>query len=261
MTRKPICFDSSIDTYVGCPDYRKLGFSGVSLVSAWGLNKTLPDGSIEWGRIDPETCRYAANHPTWWTGREKDMIVLDEETLDHHHPDFLIRDANHDQLIEAVRIYRESHPGNAIGVYGIMPERNYASMKPNSPEGKVWKQRNRELLSNIDNGTGKKTKKSLSAIVDRVFCSCYGWEDYPIGWENWIAYSTNSIKEATIYDKPVFVYLCPQKEPATGEPFVHYTNGTWKKMLDWSIANPLVDGVVIYQVVQPETVWNESAPW
>lgn len=252
---KPILFDTSMLTYTDGPDYHSLGFGSATLVSQWGLHATLPDGSVDYTRVDPETCRYCAYHPTWWVDKKTDMIVLDEESLDHFHPDARVRDEHHDQLIEAIRIYRKAHPGLAIGCYGIMPQRSYASIQAkSSPDYKAWQKRNKMLLTNIDNETGKTNRRGLSSYVDRICCSCYGWDSF----ENWEKYTRNSITEAAIYDKPIFVYLCPQKE-ADGFPF--YNEGTWGRMLEMVLENKLVDGIIVYQVLQAGDKFDESARW
>ena len=250
---KPILFDTSMAMYTNAPDFRSLGFGSATLVSDWGL---FAENDVS--KIDFEACRYASNHPTWWADKASDMIVLDEEHLDHHATDARVRDQNHDQLIEAIQIYRKAHPGLAIGCYGIMPERSYASiLTKSSSQYKTWQARNKQLLTNLDNETGKTTKRGLASYVDRVCCSCYGWDSF----ELWDKYTRNSITEASIYNKPIFVYLCPQKEPGTGEPWLFYEDGTWAKMLETVLKNKLVDGVIVYQALQAGSKFDESARW
>lgn len=249
--RKPILFDTSRLAIINPPDYQSFGFGHATTVHNWGLY-AIENGVYDLSRIDLNACRIAANSKDWWS-KLQGMIVLDEEYLDHNAPDKMTRDHNHDQLIEAIKIYRLAHPGLAIAMYGIMPERSYASLLPKTHDDyKKWQARNRELLSNVDNTTGEKERKGLSAYVDRVCPSCKGWGG---SFSDWHRYMTQQVAEAKIYNKPIFPFLMPQLDLAN-EKYPYYNDGTWGKMLDATLSNDNVDGVIVYQEALTPT-WKE----
>lgn len=267
--KKPICFDTSFQSFKNAPDLKSHGLHSATLINGWGLNKTFSDGSSDLSQIDFDTCRYAANHPTFWKGREADMIVLDEESLPVHTEDRCHRDHIHDQLIEAVKIYREAHPGCAIGYYAMMPEDNFYGPLGNSGLPKwvhykeyydAWLVRNKHFRTNVDDKTLRTNNRGLAAYVDRVMPAVYPYLPLPEYMTEWKIILDGNVKEATKYGKPVIPYLCPQfVDREAGFPYV--PAGVWKEMLEHALANDNVDGVCVYQVVNPELNFDYEANW
>lgn len=261
----PIYFDTSYTQFTGAPSLESHGLHSATLVSSWGLFDE-PDTS----KISFEKCRYAANHPTFWLGRESDMIVLDCETIDLHCEDLPLRDHNHDQLIEAVRIYREAHPGCAIGYYSELPQGNfygglYKTGDPIWSHYKAyyeqWVRNNKHPLTNLDDATLGRTKNGLCSVVDRVFPSCYlpllGDINADRAFDLWTASHDENVRQAVQYQKPIIVYLCPQFENTA----TYLPAGMFGRMIGHSLRNPSVDGVCVYQSVVPGTPFDASSDW
>ena len=260
---KPIHFDTSYQTFIGAPRLQDHGLHSASMVSLWGLF----DGD-DYSRISYDACRRVANHPTWWSGRESDMIVLDCEVIPLHASSRTERDAAHDQLIEAVKIYREAHPGNAIGYYSELPQLDFYGSLGNcghqmwvhyKPHYENWVRNNKQFLYNYDDNI-RTNNKGLAAVVDRVFPSVYpnaahkDWSDW-MQW--WMVVLDGNVEQAEQYQKPIYVYLSPQWDGRSE----YLQPGRWKQMLEYTLANKSVDGVVVYQSVAVGTVFDSSAAW
>lgn len=255
---KKIAFDTSLDGFQNLPDLRGLGFARASLVTGWGLYRKV-GGEYDLDHIDMETAKRAANHPTWWKGRESDMIVLDEEALELHSDDLPVRDHQHDQLIECLQIYRQAHPGNAIGYYSRLPQRWPAFSGNEDASIAAWRARNRQFLQNVDDRTLQQTNRGLAAHVDRVFPSLYWWYELPGRFDDYTRFVDRNLEEAAIYNKPVFAYLCPQQQQPG---FAYWQPGVWRRMLEYVLHHSLVDGVVIHVVVNADNKqWNDRSDW
>lgn len=270
--KKPLWFDTSIETFVDGPALADHGILKATLMSLWGFLATNSDGTYDYSHIDMDTVRRVANHPTWWETRKNDMLVLDLEVLDVNHPDWPYRDHIHDQLIEACQIYREAHPNIAIGYYGEIPR--LAFYEPlywkNQHTGQwdqykeayaKWHKVNRQALTNLDDDTLKITQKGLCAVVDRVFPSCYHPEQsvlpMPQSLQWWKDSHDGNIEESLRYQKPIIAYLCPQYN-GSGP---YFETGVWKEMLSHSLHHPYVDGVCVYQAVPAGTKFDANADW
>lgn len=260
---KPIHFDTSYTTLQNAPRLQDHGLHSATLVSQWGLF----DGD-DLSHISYEACRRVANHPEWWIGRESDMIVLDCEVIPLHSTSRKERDAAHDQLIEAVKIYREAHPGNAIGYYSELPQLDFYGPLGNSglPEWahykahyESWVRNNKQFLYNYDDNI-RTNNKGLAAVVDRVFPSVYPtlahkyWTDW-MQW--WMIVLDGNVEQAEQYQKPIYTYLSPQWD-GKGE---YVQPGRWKQMLEYALANRSVDGIVVYQSIPVGTEFNADAAW
>jgi len=268
MPNKPVYFDSTIEVFTNRPDLRSLGFAQVTLITAWGLHGRIGN-TYDFTRLNLDTCRTVANYPGWWDSRKSDAIVLDEEHMPMHTDDLVARDVVHDQLIEAVRVYRLAHPGVAIGYYAKMPELDfYSSLKRKFPNGgwgdqsaaQAWLEHNRQFVENVNNRNLTYHRRGLLSQVDRVYPSVYQhWTNGDVmdPFEVWKVVHDGNVEQAEQYQKPIMPYLSP-KLHGGGE---YLPAGTWQKMLEHSLDHPSVDGVVIFQGTNVTTEWDESATW
>lgn len=265
---KPIWFDTSITGFTGTPDLSAFGMHSATLVTSWGFFRAFGK-EYDYSHVDFDTCKRVSQDQKFWAGRESDMIVLDIETFDLHTPDLPLRDTIHDQLIEAVQIYRDAHPGVAIGYYGNLPQVAFYPPLYGSdpiwahykPYYETWVANNKQVFSNLDDATLEKTQKGLCAAVDRVFPSCYHADKIalpmPANLKWWKAMHDGNITESLQYQKPVIAYLTPQYL-GKGE---YFPAGVWKEMLLHSLNNKNVDGVCVYQSVTAGTEFDPAANW
>ena len=264
MVRKPIYFDTANDVFVGMPDLREIGFARATLMGDWGHFRRIGD-EYDYSNVDPETAKITASYPGYWDDKLMDMIVLDEESIPVHTDDLPQRDVYHDQLIEVVRIFREAHPGLAIGHYAKMPESNfYGPLIKAQGEGwgpisyyEEWLEHNKQWLSNLNDSTLKKTRRGLASQVDRVLPALYNHWNQGDWMAIWKIVHDGVIEEAEKYHKPIMPYLSPQFKGFAP----YYEPGEWAEMLGYSLAHPSVDGVVIFQSIPIGTQWDESASW
>ena len=264
---KPIWFDTSITNFKNSPKLTDFGLHSATLMNTWGFFRVL-GGVEDYSHIDMETCKRVANHPTYWIGKESDMIVLDVEVLDMHTDDLCQRDLNHDQHIQALEIYREAHPGCAIGYYSTMPELDYYGPLGNSgipgwshykEHYEKWVARNKHFLTNVNNGDLTVRQHGLADVVDRVFPSVYQPIQLPLP-ENmrwWKIVHDGNVEEAAKYRKPIVMYLCPQYEDTTN----YLPAGSFREMLSHSVSHPQVTGVCIYQSVVGNPEFDATADW
>lgn len=266
---KPIWFDTSINSLKNAPDLSAFGMHSATLITAWGFFRKV-GGEYDYSHIDMDTVRYAANHPKFWIGKEADMIVLDMESLDLHVADLPLRDVHHDQLIETVQIYRDAHPGIAIGYYSALPQNAFypplymtgdplwAHYKPHYEE---WVANNKHVMTNLDDSTLETTRKGICSVVDRVFPACYSGRNEPLPMPEtmqwWKASFDGNITESLQYQKPIIPYLSPQYQ-GRGE---YFPAGVWREMLTHALDHKYVDGVCIYQAVVAGTEFDSTANW
>ncbi len=265
---KPIWFDTSITSYNNAPDLSAFGLHSATLMSSWGFFRKL-GSEYDFSHIDMDTCKRVANHPTYWAGKESNMIVLDVEVIDLHSDDLPYRDHVHDQFIEAVQIYRQAHPGVAIGYYSEMPQNAFYPPLYGTdpvwdhyePYHERWTANNKHVLTNLDDATLNESRKGLCSVVDRVFPSCYSGSKVALPMpENirwWKLSHDGNIAESLQYQKPIIAYLTPQYQ-GRGE---YFPAGVWKEMLTHSLTNKNVDGVCVYQSVVAGAEFDPSANW
>jgi hypothetical protein len=266
---KPIWFDTSIQQFKNAPDIKSVGLHSATMMSSWGFFRKL-GGEYDFSHVDMETCKRVANDPQFWIGKEANMLVLDLEVIDLHSDDLPYRDHVHDQFIEAVQIYRNAHPGIAIGYYSELPQNAFYPPLYASGDSvwshyktawETWTKNNKQVLTNLDDATLSVTQKGLCSVVDRVFPSCYSGSKAALPMpENirwWKLSHDGNIAESLQYQKPIIAYLTPQYQ-GRGE---YFPAGVWTEMLLHSINNKNVDGVCVYQAVVAGTEFDPAANW
>lgn len=265
---KPIWFDTSITGFANAPDLRTFGMHSATLMTAWGFFRKL-GGEYDFSHIDMDTVKRVAQEQKFWDGKESDMVVLNVEALDLHTPDLPLRDHYHDQMIEAVQIYRNAHPGLAFGFYGVLPQNAFypplygtdAVWDHYKPHYDTWVANNKHVLSNLDDLTLETTCKGICSVVDRVFPACYSGSKaalpMPGALKYWKASYDGNVTESLQYQKPIIAYLTPQYQ-GRGE---YFDAGVWREMLQHALNNKCVDGVCIYQAVVAGTAFNPNAAW
>ena len=248
--------DQTMDSYANPPDYRGLGFSGMTRVTSWGLHRK-QGGQYVTERIDLATCRRVADpikYPEFWQ-HAGEPIVLNEERLQLHSEDLVDRDYNRDQLIDALEIYRSFHPGVSIGYYGRMPDRRYAPNETPESEGyKAWQKRNASFLGGVNgdlsNGRG------LATYVDRMYPSLYTLrKDMVDNFVLWKQYVDRNIEEALKYHKPVYPFVNPQNRNKTALP-----KGVFRHQMEYLLSKP-IDGLVLFHNVASGEPWINPYWW
>lgn len=258
--KKPIYFTNTISAYKNAPDVVSLGFAQSVLLTSWALFRNVPGSGYDTDHIDMDAVRKAASNTTWWEKYRGQMIVIDEESLPWYTDDRPQRDHIHDQLIEAVQIVRQYHPGVAIGYYMRMPNRDYwiAIGSKKAKAYKEWQERNTQTLSNLDDMSLTETRLGVAKQVDRVFPSLYSFYDMPANMAAWKLYADRNIEQALIYQKPIIPYLCPnQQQPG----YPQYAAGIFKEQVEHVLSNPAVDGVTIFPIITPNEQFDENWDW
>jgi hypothetical protein len=256
---KPIYIDSSIEGFSGIPDFEAQGFARSTLVTAWGLFARIGN-QYDSDHIDLEVCRRVAHDKAYWKGRETHSIVLNEESLEWNGTDRLRLDHIHDQLIDAVKIYRVAHPGKVIGFYARMPVRDYwtPQLPASHADWAKWRASNRQFDKNLNNETLAVIPKGPACYVDRLYPSLYMSYALPDKMGEYKKFVDANLAEAATYKKPIIAYLSPQQQI---DGFPMFPRASWREMLRYVYGHPLVDGISVFVLPTGDTKWNESSEW
>ncbi|MEM6394366.1 MAG: hypothetical protein AAF797_16490 [Planctomycetota bacterium] len=142
--------------------------------------------------VHHETVRRLAESITEPNG----LVCINVEHWHAGHHDPAIAEAAIDRYVDLLRTFREhAPPGTRIGLYAMLPHRDYWAPVLNRPDELAhWERRNRRL-------------DRLAQEVDVIFPSLYTfYDDLP----NWTVYAEANIAAAKAYGKPVIPFLWPQ---------------------------------------------------
>lgn len=220
------------------PNLAKYGLKNIIVAyeaSLW------PSGA---SRTQPNTSYIATSYIPKVRNLNPDVIVIDIETwpLKAGMTASEIT-ANITKFKKVIAVFRRELPKTKIGLYLVMPERNW--LAPCGDPAKIasrtksWHERNLKL-------------KPLADAVDIIFPSLYTFYSDPTCWNK---YAAANIKEARIYGKPVWAFLW-MKVHTTG---ANITSTFWRQQLDTVYG--LADGLVIWSMASSTDKWSYTAPW
>lgn len=220
--------------FVDMPDFANLGLKRVRVVYSGEMwPKGAKRGEPDLGHLTRSTIPKVK--------REKPgLVIVDIEhwSLDHSRGEDVER--NIARYVSVLDTFRAQLPGSRIGLYGMVPIRNYwAPVKNDTRALSDWRDDNRRLAP-------------LAAAVDIVFPSLYTFYEDREGWQT---YAAANIAEARQYGKPVYPFLWPQYHK--GEQQIDA--GFWRLQLDTVYDS--ADGLVIWSPARGRPRWNPDAPW
>lgn len=180
-----------------------------------------------------------------WMHRERSpkLVVVDIE----HWPVYNVPPVRVHESIgkfsRVVGIIREEAPGLQLGLYGVLPIRDYWTPVLNDPQRmSYWRAANARL-------------HDLASNVDAIFPSLYTFYDRP---DEWKKYAEASLLEARRYGKPVYAFLWPRFHESNKRLGGSLVSGAfWRLQLE--VARQHADGVVIWDSARKP--WRENAPW
>jgi sugar phosphate isomerase/epimerase len=225
-----IVFDALL--HAGKPDNRARGLVPIS----WVGDIWRPGVSMD--TVDEAQVRAVFAHKADKSG----FYYLDIENWPLLSVSPAIREKSIAKLARVIDLAHNALPLAHIGFYGILPGITYWPLLRHDPAYREWQEVNRELVP-------------LSSSVDAVFPSLYTFYDDPDGWKK---YARQTLIEARIYKKPVYVFLWPQFHDSNPElRGKEVPRAFWRAELD--LCAELADGVVLWGGWQD--TWNENAAW
>jgi hypothetical protein len=163
------------------------------------------------------------------------------------------------KLIEVLDWMRDERPTLKLGVYSLLPVRDYwvpvtylkAKQDPSTPRGKID-----QLARDYDRWSRATdfVRERLAAKVDFVCPSLYTFYDDEAGWE---LYARANLEESHKAGKPVYPFLWMQYHGETGVGGKFIGADVWRRQLD--VCRSHADGVVIWGGWKRR--WDENAPW
>ena len=154
--------------------------------------------------------------------------------------------ANINKFKQVISVFRQGLPNTKIGLYLIMPERNW--LAPCGDPAKVasrtaaWHQRNLKL-------------QPLADAVDIIFPSLYAFYDDSKSIACWPKYAVANLNEARTYGKPVWAFLWMKYKATNGWIPASF----WRTQLETVYAN--ADGMAIWSMASSTDKWSWTAPW
>ena len=148
-----------------------------------------------------------------------------------------------------VTLYKEQFPDVQLGLYAMLPIRNYydSLKQPSSKDYQTWHERNRELVA-------------IAEKVDIIFPSLY---TFTSNQDDWVKYAIENIREAKKYGKPVYPYLWPQYHVSSRNKLEYISSEFWELQLN--TVKEHADGVVIWGGWDHENnrqfEWDNEAGW
>lgn len=166
-----------------------------------------------------------------------------------------------DRLILCLRAVRETNPTLRIGLYRLVPERNWKV-----PLYHYWKDRadrpsefrNDEYWQRREDrwDANNERVERLAEHVDVVFPSLYSFTDDPDQWE---LYARMNIEAARRYGKPVYPFIWPRYHAGAlngvGGTSVSYD--MWSRQLQ--VLHYIADGTVVWS--SGNDVFRSDDPW
>lgn len=152
-------------------------------------------------------------------------------------------------FIDTIKRYKAAMPGKKIGLYGVLPIRNYYdAINQDSPGYFKWK-------SSVEN------LADIAREVDVVFPSLY---TFTTNQDEWVKYAESNIRAAKQFNKPVIPLIWPQYHQSNKvvglEPI---PADFWRLQLETIAAN--ADGVIIWGGWDTKNrkryKWDDNAEW
>jgi hypothetical protein len=169
-----------------------------------------------------------------------DLVVIDVEHWDLNRLPADAVQRNVERYVALLDAFRAQLPTARIGLYGMVPIRNYwTPVRGNAGELSAWRAENERL-------------KPIAEAADVIFPSLYTfYEDR----DGWVEYAKANIAEAKQYGRPVYPFVWPQYhkswKPIDGD--------FWRLQLE-TVFNS-ADGMVIWTPARGRPRWNPEAAW
>lgn len=230
-------FDAML--FAGRPDTTKLGFQKLRIVDDHELWP--PNGPSN----DPPATAEIRKIVAAGVG-PSGLLVID---IEHWNMlSMATRDNAREKFIQTLDRFHEAAPGLKVGLYEILPSRNYwTALGQNGANGyRSWQ---------ADNNFAA----PIVAHVDALFPSLYTFYPNEAGW---VKYATENLREARriSHGKPIYCFLWPQYHGN----FLMVPGDYWRAELD--TCHRLADGIVIwggYTMTNGFAAlpWRDDAPW
>lgn len=220
--------------FADLPDLARYGLKDVTVVytgALWPKNAkhSEPDLSFIRSVTIPKVRR-----------RAPDLVVIDVEHWDLTGTSPAAIERNIDRYIAILDTFRTHMPGIRLGLYSMVPIRNYwTPVRGRSADLAAWRSDNERL-------------KPIADATDVIFPSLYTFYDDRDGW---LTYAKANMEEAKQYGRPIYPFLCPGYHKS-GKPI---ERDFWRFQLETVFNN--ADGMVIWSSARGRPRWNPEAPW
>ena len=181
--------------------------------------------------------------------KNQKLVTLDIELWDFEHVNEQTLKTNISNYALTAAEFKKYTKDVKIGFYSTLPIRNYwapvkAKKDPGHKKYNEWHLLNTYL-------------HPISDQVDVIFPSLYTfYEDK----EGWVTYAEEMLKEAKKYNKPVYVYLCPQYHASNLFKGWDFIEGEyWRMQLE--IAYKHADGIVFWSRKLNASDWDGDREW
>lgn len=232
---QPQAFDArNAMRFANLPDLTRYGLKDVTVVYASAL------WPKEVKRSDPDISFIRSETIPRMRRKTTDLVVIDVEhwDLSGTSPDVIER--NIGRYVSILDTFRTHMPGIRLGLYSMVPIRNYwTPVRGHPADLAAWRSENERL-------------KPIADASDVIFPSLYTFYDDRDGW---LAYAHANMAEAKRYGRPVYPFLWPQYHRSP-EPI---DRDFWRLQLETVFGN--ADGMVIWTRAKGSPRWNPEAPW
>jgi hypothetical protein len=232
---KPQAFDArNAMRFPDLPDLTLYGLKDVTVVYANSLwpkkaRRSEPDISFIRSETIPKMRRTAT-----------DLVVIDVEHWDLTRTSPYLIERNIERYVALLDTFRTHMPGIRLGLYSMVPIRNYWTPVRGKPADlAAWRSENERL-------------KPIADATDVIFPSLYTFYDDRDGW---LAYANANMAEARQYGRPIYPFLWPQYHRSV-KPI---DRDFWRLQLETVFKN--ADGMVIWTPARGSRRWNPEAPW
>lgn len=232
---KPHAFDArNAMRFPDLPDLTLYGLKDVTVVYANSLwpkkaRRSEPDISFIRSETIPKMRRKAT-----------DLVVIDVEHWDLTRTSPYLIERNIERYVALLDTFRSHLPGIRLGLYSMVPIRNYWTPVRGKPADlAAWRSENERL-------------KPIADATDVIFPSLYTFYDDRDGW---LTYANANMAEARQYGRPIYPFLWPQYH-RSAKPI---DRDFWRLQLETVFKN--ADGMVIWTPARGSPRWNPEAPW
>jgi len=222
----------------GQPDMVEFGFQDIRVIytgELWRSKKAEKNPNLDF--IDNYIHRKLENHR---------ILCLDIEhwPLDLRRTSAIEVEESINKFNSVLRKFRENRPDAKLGIYAMMPIRDYHTPVKNKGV-EEWQNANHKLKPITDN-------------VDYIYPSLYTFYKDP---EKWKKYAIANINEAKKYGKPVIPFIWPQYHSSNKlHKFNFIDYSYWRIQLETIYEH--ADGVVIWSPAgKARSSWVVDAEW
>lgn len=234
-------FDAML--FANRPDTSKLGFERLRIVDAhelWPLN-----GNEDAAPPRDNIAKIVADG-----AGPAGILVIDIENWNLI--SMATRDDARQKYIDTLNRFRRADPSVKLGLYGVLPDRNYwSAIGQNGAKGyRNWQEDNHFAAP-------------IAAHVDALFPSLYTYYTDEAGWKK---YAIANLHEARriAHGKPVYCFLWPQYHDSGDHAFELLDGSYWNLQL--TTCHKYADGIVIWGGYTDKNgfralPWDGKASW